>query len=135
MSGVRLGRAAELLGVSRPTIEQLVRDGRLKRLEGTSPATVDTDDVLREMVRSRHEAVARVARLDAAMRTLTGSDGNPTPPADAVSTHGTLTDELARERTGRALAEARIDELKEQLRRVTAAARALLPSETDLPSW
>jgi hypothetical protein len=127
-ASLTLAEASQLLRCSRPTVEQRIREGRLVRVDGTSPTRVDAGSVIRELERLIVQTTTELHGLMTARdQLMAGEQGTERLiETQQLADHGGLVRELESERTGRALAEARIDQLKADLNRANLAIQALL---------
>jgi hypothetical protein len=137
--GISVAAAARLLGVSRQAIEQRV-ETRMATIPGTSPRLLSRSLVANEVATRLREARKRVENLERSAKDLaiTHAPGavaahdldpitEPGAAHDHVSSLAELQRELEVERTGRALAEQRINSLRQDLRRANFAIDALKP--------
>lgn len=98
------------------------------RVDGTSPTRVDAGSVIRELERLIVQTTTELHGLMTARdQLMAGEQGTERLiETQQLADHGGLVRELESERTGRALAEARIDQLKADLNRANLAIQALL---------
>ena len=114
-----------------------MKQGRLEVVEGASPVRITTRSAVSELSALIEAAEARLRELVRARAMLVGDDGGSlgafqSERAGSGPEARVAPDELiSRERAGRALAEARIDELKSALRRANAAIEALMVDPHD----
>jgi len=140
--GFTVAEAAELLGLT----PQAVRNRSYTRIPGVRPALLAEAEIVADLeVRARRleselEALRATAKRLAVEVELVGPSGDrgadaratgPSPSALATTElldqdSKVLQEKLEAERTGRAVAEGRIDSLKEDLRRANATIAGLL---------
>lgn len=118
-----VAEACRLLGESRPTVKARVAAGELATLGDERPLRLERDGLVRLLTAQRSALTRALLRVDAAL-----AEAGAAPPLPTGTGPSTGDGALAMERTGRALAEARIEELKDALRRTSAAVHALLPN-------
>lgn len=135
--GVTVAEATELLGLTRPAIENrkfpVARPGRPTLL--SRRAVVTAYKAQREALETRLEGMKTAARCLGVEDLPTGDPGSMTEVANLLNPLldrlTGLMDRLAEERAGRAAAEVRIDQLKADLRRANARTRRLQAAITD----
>jgi len=116
-----------VLGVSRQQVDNLLRNESLRRSGGG----VARESVVAEFERRRAMLEERLRGMSLAAAALGIATDGPTrerSPADEEDVRRTL----EQERLGRAVAEARIDELRRNLARANRAIQALMPAAEDM---
>ena len=125
MNPVPVSTAARYLGYSRQGVEKAITGNRLELADDASSRAVTRDSLIRVLKTQPARAAEALPRFEAALLALGERAGPPVADPDDV------TQELSRERAGRALAEAKIVELEGQLARMRNAIAALIAPAAD----
>jgi hypothetical protein len=123
---------AGLLGITEPTVRKREAPDGLVRLSGPGGAAYTPESVERVLRGLLVDAAAEQQRLIRGLDAL----GLATPQPEPTSEESSVREALEQERRGRALAEAKIDQLNADLRRANRAIRALRVDvdDPDLPT-
>jgi hypothetical protein len=137
-TGITVREAAEALGVTRQALEERIKKGRLVPLAGSNPIALNRTVIESEIRERLAEARSHLAALERGASSLAveaaeiplQAIANPARDQSAAPQSGELVRlraALAEAETGRALAEAKIDELIRDVRRLNNAVDALKP--------